>query len=108
MNSEYLRAEVTQQIIDALESGNLPPWRKPFKTVNDGRHRNLISKKPYTGVNPLILETASQTHRFSSSDWATFQQWKKMGGQVKRRPDHVPTGKWGTQIVFTSPVTKKA
>lgn len=30
-----------------------------------------------------------------------------MGGQVKRRPDHVPAGKWGTRIVFSSPVTKK-
>lgn len=107
MNSEQLRAEVTQQIIDALEGGSLPPWRKPFKTINDGPHRNLISRKPYTGVNPLILEIASQTHRFTSSVWATFQQWKQMKGQVKRRPDHVPAGKWGTRIVFSAQVTKK-
>lgn len=107
MNSEQLRAEVTQQIIEALESGNLAPWRKPFKTIHDGPCRNLISKKAYSGVNPLILEIASQRHGFTSSVWATFNQWKQMGGQVKRRPAHVPAGKWGTQIVFSSPVTKK-
>ena len=108
MNSEQLRAEVTNQIVQALESGNLPPWRKPFQTVNDGPHRNLLTRKPYTGVNPLILEMASQRHGgFTSSIWATFNQWKQMGGQVKRRPDHVPAGKWGTQIVYSAPITKK-
>lgn len=82
MNSEQLRAEVTNQIIQALESGNLPPWRKPFNTGCDGFHRNLISKKGYSGVNPLVLELASQRHGFTSSIWATFNQWKQMGGQV--------------------------
>ncbi len=61
MNSEQLRTEVTSQIIQALESGDsLPPWRKPWNTINTGPHRNLVSGKPYSGVNPLILEMASQ------------------------------------------------
>jgi antirestriction protein ArdC len=30
-----------------------------------------------------------------------------MGGRVRARPSHVPPGKWGTQIVYWSPITKK-
>lgn len=105
--TEQLRSEITEQIINALESGNLPPWRKPWNTINTGPHRNLVSGKPYSGVNPLVLELASQKHGFTSSIWATFQQWKQANGSVKKRPDNVKPGKWGTSICFTAPVTKK-
>ncbi|MDA9856601.1 zincin-like metallopeptidase domain-containing protein [Rubripirellula sp.] len=107
--SEQLRTEITNQIVEALESGNLPPWRKPWSTngASGGPHRNLVSNRPYSGVNPLILELASQRHGFKSSIWATFNQWKKAGGHVKKRPDNVKPGKWGTTICFTAPVTKK-
>lgn len=104
--TEQLRSEITDQIIQALESGNLPPWRKPWNTTNAGPHRNLVTNRPYSGVNPLILELASQRHGFTSSVWATFKQWKEAGGQVKKRPDNVKPGKWGTSICFTAPVTK--
>ena len=45
-------------------------------------------------------------HGLSSRWWGTFAQWKGLGGKVMRRPSHVPEGKWGTQIVFWTPVTK--
>lgn len=105
--SEQLRTETTNQIIQALESGALPPWRKPWRTTNAGPHRNLVSGKPYSGVNPLILELASQRHGFTSSVWATFRQWKETDGHVKRRPDNVKPGKWGTTICYAATVTKK-
>lgn len=105
--TEQLRSEITDQIIQALESGDsLPPWRKPWNTTNAGPHRNLVSSRPYSGVNPLVLELASQRHGFTSSIWATFNQWKQAGGSVKKRPDDVKPGKWGTTICFTAPVTK--
>ena len=59
------------------------------------------------GLNPILFDLASEKHGFSSKWWATFNQWKALGGRVMPRPDHVPAGKWGTQIVFWSPVTKK-
>jgi antirestriction protein ArdC len=43
---------------------------------------------------------------FASKHWATFSQWKKMKGQVKKRPDNVQPGQWGTKIVFAKPITK--
>lgn len=103
-----IRQNITNQIISALESGNVPPWRRPWRLgKNAGPHTNVVSTRSYRGLNPILLDLASDKHGFSSKWWATFNQWKSLGGRVMPRPSHVPPGKWGTQIVFWSPVTKK-
>jgi antirestriction protein ArdC len=101
-----IRQQVTDQIIAALQSGDLPPWKKPWKSLS-GPHRNVVSHRSYSGVNPLLLEITSQQFGFSSSVWGTFNQWKDLGGCVKRRPENVKPGAWGTTIVFTRPITKQ-
>jgi antirestriction protein ArdC len=103
-----IRRSITNQIISALESGNVPPWRRPWRFgENAGAAANVVSKRSYRGLNPILLDLASQTHGFSSRWWATYRQWRQMGGRVMSRPSHVPPGKWGTQIVYWSPITKK-
>lgn len=102
-----LRQTMTATIVEALEAGGLPPWRQPWRSSkNTGSPINVISKRPYSGVNPLLLQIAAKRHNLQSRHWGTFNQWKELGGSVKRRPDHVPSGKWGTTIVFCRPVTK--
>jgi antirestriction protein ArdC len=102
-----LRTQITRQIVDALTAGGLPPWRQPWRAdKNCGTAANVVSKRSYTGINPLLLAIASHKHDFQSRWWGTFNQWKELGGQVKARPSHIPPGKWGTQIVFCRPVTK--
>ena len=49
---------------------------------------------------------ASARHNLASKWWATFNQWKGLGGKVMKRPAHVGEGQWGTTIVFWTPVTK--
>lgn len=44
---------ITQKIIEKLESGTIP-WQKPWN-LKTGRPRNLISKKPYRGINLFML-----------------------------------------------------
>ena len=103
-----IRQSITNQIISALESGSVPPWRRPWRLgKNSGGAANVVSKRSYRGLNPILLDLASEKHGFSSKWWATFAQWKAMKGRVMSRPSHVPPGEWGTQIVFWSPVTKK-
>jgi antirestriction protein ArdC len=46
-------------------------------------------------------------HGFQGRWWATFNQWKELGGSVMRRPDNVPRGQWGTKIVYCRPVTRR-
>ena len=40
---------VTQRIIEQLEAGTLP-WAKPWAV---GQPANLVSKRPYRGINAL-------------------------------------------------------
>ncbi len=106
-SSTELRKQITAAIVDALEAGNIPPWRKPWKSdPNAGLPTNAISKRRYSGINVLLLEAASMQHRFESKHWATYRQWAEIGGQVQRRPADVKPGHWGTSIVFYKPITK--
>jgi antirestriction protein ArdC len=101
-----LREKITTQIIAALESGGIPPWRRGWACQGGGLPTNLVSKRRYSGVNVLLLQMAAARHGFSSNHWATFNQFKALGGAVKRRPDDVQPGNWGTTIVFFKPVKK--
>jgi len=100
-----IRERITHTIIEALEKGGLPPWRQPWlNDKNAGLPENVVSKKQYRGINPLLLAVGSMRHGFQSKWWATFKQWQELGGQVMRRPDNVEPGQWGTTIVFWKPI----
>ena len=102
-----IRQSITDQIVAALQSNALPPWRKPWRCdENAGHPCNAVSQKKYRGVNPILLEIAAARHGFQSKWWGTYRQWSDLGGQVKRRPADVSPGRWGTQIVFCKPVSK--
>jgi antirestriction protein ArdC len=46
-----LRQRITNQIIDALKSGNLPPWRQPWAShPNAGFPANVVSSNQYSGI----------------------------------------------------------
>jgi antirestriction protein ArdC len=90
-----IREEITNKFIKALENG-ITPWRRPWELSSDpncGLPENLISKKLYRGINPLILDLSSLANGFRSQWWATFNQFKSLGGFVKK-------GQKGTGIVF--------
>ena len=64
-----------------------------------GEHRptrdalpNVVSKRPYSGINPLLLTIAAMQHGFQSKWWATFHQWQQLGCQVKKRPANIEPG----------------
>jgi antirestriction protein ArdC len=102
-----LRAAITQQIVTALEGGDLPPWRRTWRADhNCGSPCNVVSRQSYSGLNPLLLSIAGEKYGFESRYWGTFDQWKNIGGQVRARPADVAPGQWGTKIIFCRPVTK--
>ena len=101
-----LRRQITDRLIAALEN-NVVPWRCPWSPDrNAGRPANLVSKRTYSGINPLLLQLHSMNHGFQSRWWGTFEQIKELGGMVRRRPENVPPGHWGCQVVFLKPVSK--
>jgi antirestriction protein ArdC len=102
-----IRQTITSQIVEALKSGTLPPWRRSWALdKNAGNPANVVSKRSYRGINPLILGVASIHHNLRSKWWATFNQWKELGGSVMKRPADVPPGKWGTSIIYWKRLTK--
>ncbi|NLS97542.1 MAG: DUF1738 domain-containing protein [Planctomycetaceae bacterium] len=102
-----IRQTITSTIVENLKSGTLPPWRRPWALdKNAGNPANVVSKRSYRGINPLILGVASIRHNLRSKWWATFNQWKELGGSVMKRPDDCPPGKWGTAIIYWQRLTR--
>lgn len=65
---------VTERIISQLEEGKIP-WLKPWSGVRAGVY-NRITKKPYSLLNQLLLQ--------HEGEYATFAQWKKLGGKIRK------------------------
>ena len=101
-----LRSQITSQIVAALEQG-VVPWKKPWRcSPNSGRPTSVASLRPYQGINTLLLTLHAHRFGFQSKFWGTFEQWKKWGCTVKRRPEGVDPGAWGAKVVFYKPITK--
>ena len=102
-----IREQVTRQIVAALESEILP-WRRPWKSSGSqpGRHSNVASRKPYQGINPMLLEIHALRLGLMSRWWGTFGHWKSLGCNIRKRPKDVEEGHWGCHVVLYKPVTK--
>jgi antirestriction protein ArdC len=87
--SQKIYQLVTDRILALLEQG-VVPWKKHWRTSNGSiMPVNLVSRRPYRGVNVFILVAQG----FSTPYWLTFKQTQDRGGRVRR-------GERGTPIVF--------
>lgn len=66
--------EVTNRIIEQLENG-VVPWHRPWTGIMSGAY-NRVSKKPYSLLNQMLLK--------HDGEYATFKQWKDLGGTIKK------------------------
>ena len=90
MNSQaYDR--ITERIIALLEQGTVP-WHKPWK-VRAEWPRNLVTKKPYRGINVFLLATMN----YESPWWLTFRQACQLGAWVRK-------GEKACMVVFWKPM----
>lgn len=88
---------VTNRIIELLEAGTIP-WQKPW--TSNGIPRNLLSKRPYRGINLLLLNSLNYDHNL----FMTWKQIKTIGGSViKGEKGHIVIF---TKMVETSEMTK--
>jgi len=96
-----LRDAITTRLIEAIERGTIP-WRRPWKlSTNSGAPCNVVSRRCYRGVNPLILQLMAEGQGFQSRYWGTFKQWNGLGCQVRK-------GQKGTRLTFSTPLEKIA
>jgi len=78
--------QVTAKIMEILEAGTVP-WKKPWSSTEGPR--NLLSKKPYRGINQFLLNCSP----YGSPYWLTYRQAAEKGGQVRK-------GEKSTAVVF--------
>ncbi len=80
-------ALVTERICALLEQ-NIVPWRKSWTSA--GIPTNLITKRPYSGINLLLLNSLNYEHNL----FITFKQLKTIGASVLK-------GEKSTPVIFT-------
>lgn len=89
--------EIAQGFINQLRQGNVP-WRKPWSA--DGTvPSNYYSKRPYRGINTLILGLTVAEKGYQSPYWTTYKAAFERGAQVRK-------GEKSTKIVFWKPFEK--
>ena len=95
-----IRQQITDQIVDTLTNGNLPPWRRQWNNdPNAGLTTSLSTGKPYRGINQLLLQLLAGHRGFQSKWWGTY-------GQVKDCGAYVLKGEKGTHVVLFKPIKR--
>lgn len=79
---------ITERIVSLMEQGTVP-WHKPWH-IQTGMPRNLITQKPYRGINTFLLMAMG----FESPNWLTFRQAVQLGGSVKKGEKSCPVVFW--------------
>jgi len=87
---------ITQEILASLKEG-VAPWNKPWCSEIP---KNAVTKRPYSGINVLVLWSALEKHQYKTSLWLTFKQAKDANLSVKK-------GEKGTRVVFVKSLNKK-
>lgn len=82
--SQKIYALITDRVIAMLERGTVP-WSQPW---SGGEPKNLVSKKPYRGINAFLLST------LASEYFVTFKQAKMLGGTIKKGSHSMPVIFW--------------
>lgn len=93
---ESVYALVTERIIQQLEAGSIP-WVKPWAV---SLPYNAVSKRPYSGVNVLLLWHTASERGYKSSAWLTYKQAEELGGHIRK-------GEKSTLVVYGSSYQKK-
>jgi antirestriction protein ArdC len=92
-----IREEVTNRIVAALKSGDVPFWRQTWaKSKNSGAPSSAVTGKPYKGINRILLSLLGHESKW----FATYAGWRSLGGQVRR-------GEHGVAAILYKPVVKK-
>lgn len=86
---EKAYAVITDRILDALDGGDVP-WRKPWSLPTGLRPQNAVSKRPYSGINALILGLAG----YSEPRWITYRKAAELDGNVRKGERGSPVVWW--------------
>lgn len=86
--SKAIYQMVTDRILEKLKQG-LVPWRMPW-SAEGLAPANLISKRPYRGINTLMLGMSG----YGSPWWLTRKQIQQLGGHINKGEKCTPVIFW--------------
>ncbi|MEM9928712.1 MAG: zincin-like metallopeptidase domain-containing protein [Bacteroidota bacterium] len=78
---------VTDIILEKLEQGVIP-WKQRWSA--QGPAANYVSKKPYRGINALLLNSLGLAQPY----FLTFRQAKQLGGHIQKGAKSLPVVYW--------------
>ena len=93
-------ANITAQLITAIEAG-AGSWRMPWH--HDGApimRPTSAAGRRYSGINRVVLWAVADALGYTSGTWATYQQWKAAGGQVRK-------GETGTHVILWKTIDRQ-
>jgi antirestriction protein ArdC len=90
-NQPDLYEKITAGIIEAIEAG-CGKFEMPWHTFGS-LPSNAGNKRRYRGINVLVLWAAASQRGYKTQLWATYQQWRELGAQVRQ-------GEKSTAVVF--------
>ena len=87
--------KVTDAIVNAIEQG-VSNWRMPWHTSGKFAFSpvNVVTKKPYRGLNVVALWAVARTKGYERGEWATYQQWQERGAQVRKGEKSASVAFW--------------
>lgn len=91
MNKDLYQS-VTDQIVSALQRG-ITPWQIPWSRDANPIAMNVVSERPYRGVNVLLLNLKLLLSGYGRNRWLTYRQAASLGGRVRG-------GEKGVQILY--------
>lgn len=87
MSDSYQK--ITDQVLKLMDGGTAP-WRMPWTT---DAPRGFRTRRPYRGINRLLLSATTAAIGYRSPYWITFAQCKPVGLKIGK-------GQKGTPIVY--------
>ena len=92
MKQNELYQAIADKVLEMMDKLGTD-WLRPFSdsVKQSGGCYNVITKKPYRGINQLLLGWAG----YSSPAWGSYKQWAEKGMPVRK-------GEKGSMVVFFS------
>ena len=83
-NPKYAENMVADRILELLDSGQLPPWDRPWSMSRHGMPCNAISMRPYRGINVWLTQITQELAGYDDHRWLTIKQANQAGGAVMK------------------------
>ena len=99
MNYQEHTQAVTARLVDMIRTGSHGQWVMPWHTHGVAgllNARNATTGTPYRGSNSIALFLDAVERGFPTSDYATFNQYRKTGAKVRKGERAAFIIKWVT------------